>query len=163
MSELHATRKRLLDALAGLSKEQWNFKPAPDRWPVVAAPERQVEVQGKDEFVLKTMADRSSKRVASEALQPAGRWRDAESLAAHFKQSRNRLIACVETAPDDLRSHFLAHRAVGLLDGYQWILLMAGHTERHVLQTEEVKAQAGFPKAGTVYNEGQRDRWRRSQ
>jgi uncharacterized damage-inducible protein DinB len=172
MSELHATRKRLLDAIAGLSKAQWNFKPGPDRWSVAecaehiavtedfnfelvtkkilqspAAPEKQVEVQGKDEFVLRTMADRSSKRVASEALQPAGRWRDAESLAAHFKQSRDRLIAYVETTQDDLRSHFLAHRAVGLLDGYQWILLMAGHTERHVLQIEEVKAQAGFPKA----------------
>jgi uncharacterized damage-inducible protein DinB len=171
MSELHATRKRLLDALAGLSPAQWNFKPAAERWSVAecaehiavtedadfdlvtkqilqtpAAPERQVEVQGKDEWVLKVMADRSSKREAGEALRPRGRWRDAESLMAHFKQSRDRLIAYVESTQDDLRSHFQAHRAVGLMDGYQWILLVAGHTERHVLQIEEVKREAAYPK-----------------
>jgi hypothetical protein len=32
------------------------------------------------------------------------------------------------------------------MDGYQWILLVAGHTERHVLQIEEVKREAGYPK-----------------
>jgi hypothetical protein len=32
MSHLHASRKIFLDAVAGLTPEQWNYKPSPDRW-----------------------------------------------------------------------------------------------------------------------------------
>ena len=30
-------------------------------------------------------------------------------------------------------------------DGYQWLLLAAGHTERHTKQILEVRAHADFP------------------
>ncbi len=171
MSELHATRKAFLDSVAGLSKAQWNFKPGPDRWSVaecaehlalaedyyfdlvtkqlMASPatlEKGGETKGKDALVLKTIADRSSKRLAPEALQPAQRWPAPEALMAHFTQSRDRTIAYVQTTQDDLRSHFREHRAVGLIDAYQWILVAAAHTERHVAQINEVKAAPDFPK-----------------
>ena len=32
MSHMHGTRKLFLDAVAGLTPEQWNFKAGPDRW-----------------------------------------------------------------------------------------------------------------------------------
>ena len=32
------------------------------------------------------------------------------------------------------------------LDGYEWILLIAGHSERHTKQMLEVKANPNFPK-----------------
>jgi hypothetical protein len=32
------------------------------------------------------------------------------------------------------------------MDAYQFLLLMAGHAERHTLQIEEVKAHQNFPK-----------------
>src|SRR5260370_25583730 len=34
LSHFHATRKLLLDSVAGLSYAQWNFKPAPERWSI---------------------------------------------------------------------------------------------------------------------------------
>jgi hypothetical protein len=32
------------------------------------------------------------------------------------------------------------------LDAYEWILFVAGHSERHTKQINEVKADANFPK-----------------
>jgi len=32
------------------------------------------------------------------------------------------------------------------MDGYQWILLLSAHSQRHTAQLLEVKANANFPK-----------------
>lgn len=171
MSHLHATRKLFLDSVAGLTPKQWNFKPAPDRWSIAecaehitvsedyifdliqnqimkspAAPEKRAEVKGKDEAVVAQVPDRSKKYTAPEAITPKRRWPDPDALIAHFKASRDAHIHYVETTQDDLRDHFQAHPAMGMLDACQWILLMSAHTERHTEQINEVKADPKFPK-----------------
>ena len=52
----------------------------------------------------------------------------------------------VRTSNDDFRDHLGPHPVFGALDGYQWILLLSAHSERHTKQIEEVKADPGFPK-----------------
>lgn len=171
LAELRASQKMFLDAISGLTKEQLNFKPAPDRWSILecaehialaedgyydlivnrlrktpADPARKSEVKGKEDYVLKTMADRTSKRVAPETLQPRRQGGTIEVVVARFQASRERFLNYTQTTHDDLRGHFLPHRAVGLIDGYQWILLASGHCVRHTLQIQEVKADPKFPK-----------------
>ena len=170
LSELHAGRKLLLDAVAGLSEAQWNFKPAPDRWSVSevaehitlaedflfnasqqiltspATPEKKAEVQGKDEIVLTKTLDRSRKGTAPEPLVPSHKWASHQEMIEQYKKSRDRTIAYVSTTQDELRSHFYKHPAYDLLDAYQWLLFMAAHSERHILQLKEVKADPNFPK-----------------
>jgi hypothetical protein len=170
LSELHAGRKLLLDAVAGLSEAQWNFKPAPDRWSVAevaehitlaedflfnasqqiltspAAPERKAEVQGKDELVLTKTLDRSRKGTAPEPLVPSHKWASHQEMIEQYKKSRDRTIAYISSTQDELRSHFYKHPAYDLLDAYQWLLFMAAHSERHILQLKEVKADPNFPK-----------------
>ena len=168
MSHLHATRKVFLDAIAGLSDAQWNFKPAADRWSIAecaehiavsddslfdlmrqtlkspAALEKKSAV--KDEFILQVVPDRSVKAKAPEFLQPKRRWPDRETLIAHFKQSRDRNIAYIQTTEDDLRSHFMDHPLLKTIDAYQVMLLLSAHCERHTAQIEEVKADSHYPK-----------------
>jgi len=168
MSHLHATRKVFLDSIAGLSDAQWNFKPAADRWSIAecaehiavsddslfdllrqtlksaAAPEKKSAV--KDEFILQVVPDRSVKAKAPEFLQPKRRWPDRETLIAHFKQSRDRNIAYIQTTEDDLRSHFMDHPLLKTIDAYQVMLLLSAHCERHTAQIEEVKADSHYPK-----------------
>jgi hypothetical protein len=36
---------------------------------------------------------------------------------------------------------------VGKMDGYEFILFIAAHSERHVKQIDEVKADPNFPKS----------------
>jgi len=168
MSHLHATRKVFLDSIAGLSDAQWNFKPAPDRWSIAecaehiavsddslfdlmrqtlkspAALEKKSAV--KDEFILQVVPDRSVKAKAPEFLQPKRRWPDRETLIAHFKQSRDRNIAYIQTTEDDLRSHFMDHPLLKTIDAYQVMLLLSAHCERHTAQIDEVKADPHYPK-----------------
>ena len=171
MSELHATRKLFVDAVDGLSDAQWNFKAAPDRWSVAevaehiavsedlifslvtqklmqspAEPDKREKVKGRDESILQMLVDRSHKAQAPEQLRPTHRWATRQELVDHFKESRDKTIAYVEHTQDALRDHFFDHPAFGTMDGYQWILLISGHSNRHVLQINEVKADPNFPK-----------------
>ena len=168
MSHLHATRKMLLDAVAGLSDAQWNWKPAADRWSAAeitehlalaeetiqgrvklalresATPETKSAIQ--DEQLLKQLVDRSRKFQAPEIIRPTGRWKTRREVVEAFKASRDRSIEYVRTTTEDMRSHFAPHPVFGLMDSYQWTLLLAGHAERHILQMREVMTDSGFPK-----------------
>jgi hypothetical protein len=172
LSELHATRKTFLDSITGLSTAQWKFKPAPDRWSIAECAEHvalaedalfktfrekvmtsppvkrnAAEVRKQDEEILARVSDRSQKAQAPMALRPTGRWPDAASVAAHFRESRDRLLDYVRSTQDDLRSHVAPMSPGGPpMDGFQWLLLIAVHTGRHVEQIEEVKASPGYPK-----------------
>ncbi|MBL8176188.1 MAG: DinB family protein [Bryobacterales bacterium] len=171
MSHLHVTRKMFLDSLEGVSAAQWAWKPSPEVWSVaevaehialsedmlmglvkkvVAGPaataEQKAEAKGKDEFVLKALVDRSKKAQAPEPLKPTNKWKTKEELIAAFKKSRDNTISYVQTTADDLRGHATPHPVFKQLDGYQWVLLISGHAERHILQLQEVKAMSGFPK-----------------
>jgi hypothetical protein len=171
MSHLHATRKMFLDSVANLTPEQWTFKAAPERWSIAecaehiaaaedfifglvtnqvmksaADPAKKAEVKGKDEIIVKQVADRSQKFKAPDVIAPKQRWSTPDAIISHFKESRDRSIAYVETTQDDLRDHFAPHPVAGTLDGYQWILLMSAHSERHTEQINEVKGDPKYPK-----------------
>lgn len=170
MSHLHASRKLFLDALAGLTEAQWKFKPAPDRWSIAECAEHVAltedaifeMVTGKilksppaagpratradDEQLLHLLRDRSQRAQAPEFLRPSGKWPSKEALIEHFKQSRDRTIAFVETTQEDLRAYVAPHPVRSQMDAYQWLLLLAAHAERHTAQIEEIKADPRFPK-----------------
>ena len=174
VAELEGSKKMFLDATKGLSAAQWNFKPAPERWSVAecsehialsegfifglvsekimkapANPEKREAAKGKDELIVKMLQDRSHKATAPEPLDPAkhGPMAGEESVKL-FLENRAHTIEYVKTTQDDLRDHLFDHPvpAIGTLDGYQWILLISGHTRRHTLQILEVKADPNFPK-----------------
>ena len=171
LAQLQRTHDAFLKSISGLSEKQWKFKPAPDRWSVAevaehitvtegmilgmvqkqimaspAAPEKRAETQGKDELILTKVPDRSHKAQAPEMLKPTGRWATEADLAKTFEDERKTTMDYVRTTNDDLRDHIGPHPVLGPLDGYQWILLISAHSERHTKQIEEVKADPGFPK-----------------
>ncbi len=98
-----------------------------------------------EELVLALAASRETKFKAREATSPVGRWAEPERIVAEFREARARTIDWVKETQVDLRDSFFAHVALGDMDCYQWLLLLATHTERHVLQIEEVIADERFP------------------
>jgi uncharacterized damage-inducible protein DinB len=168
MSDLHATRKALLDSIAGLSQARWKFQPAPDRWSIaqlaehlvlsedfmrqwagelLKSPEvapRKVE-RSQDAQWLSRMADRSKKKQAAAPTQPTGRWETPAALAEEFRRRRDRTIEYVQTTQDALRAH-LSGTGAEAFDAYQVLLMISAHTTRHVAQINEVKAAPGYPK-----------------
>ena len=68
----------------------------------------------------------------------------AEALES-FKQDRDKLVDYVKDTQEDLRNHVLV-LPIGTYDSYQLILLIGAHSNRHMQQIEEVKADPNFPK-----------------
>jgi hypothetical protein len=157
-------------AEAALSDAQWSFKPGPDRWSVgevvehlalaeslifdlqqkmvtgpAATAEKRAAAQGKDEMLLKMIPDRTQKATAPEPLQPAKRLGSRADVLAAFEERRGKTIAYASKTTDDLRGR-VGDSPLGPLDGYQWLLFIGAHTERHLGQIREVKAHADFPK-----------------
>jgi hypothetical protein len=168
IAELTASRQQFLDSVAGLSPAQWNFKPDEKTWSVFecaehialsedlifgnvlrimqgpATPDKKNAVT--DDFILKAVVNRTQKFQAPEPLRPKHTFASPQELLDHFKASRERTLAYVRDTQDDLRGHFFDHPVLKTMDGYQWILLLSAHTQRHTAQLNEVKANANFPK-----------------
>jgi hypothetical protein len=166
---LESTKQGVLDATAGLSEAQWNFKPAPDRWSVaevtehiaaaedflmgmvttqvMKAPSRPAgdDVKAIDDMVVAKVPDRSKKAQAPEPLKPTNRFGSPAASLKHFTEARAQTEAFLKTH-DDLRDHAIDSPMGKKLDGYEWILFVAGHSERHTKQINEVKADPNFPK-----------------
>lgn len=166
---LEKTRAEVLAATKGLSEAQWNFKPAPDRWSVaevtehiaaaedfimqnvrekvMKAPPRQgtEDVKAIDEFVVQRIPDRSTKAKAPEPLVPSNRFGSPKGSLDHFKESRAKTISFLKETKD-LRDHAADSPLGKKLDGYEWVMFVSAHSERHTKQIEEVKADPNFPK-----------------
>src|SRR5260370_274116 len=165
---LETPKKNLLDAPNGLSEAQWNFKSAPDRWSVaqvmehIAAGEDFIrgmltekvmmapagdpgrDVKKTDEAVLMMVPDRTHKAQAPEPLVPTNRFGSPEGSLKHFVESRAVTEDFLKNTTG-LRDHVM-EGPLGKLDGYEFVLFIAGHSERHTKQINEVKADPNFPK-----------------
>ena len=166
---LETTKKNIIDATRGLSDAQWNFKPNIFRWSIaqvmehIAASEdllrQMAEAQIKqqtpavadrdlkktDDRVLEVIPDRSRKFQAPEQLRPRNQFGSPEASLKHFLESRAKTIELLKNTPD-LRGHVSDSGLLGKIDGFERILFIAAHSERHTKQLLEVKADPKFPK-----------------
>ena len=165
---LESTKKNVLEATKGLSEAQWNFKPAPDRWSVaqvmehiaaaedflrdttkekvMTAPAGEAgrDLKKTDEAVLMMVPDRTHKAQAPEPLVPSNRFGSPEGSVKHFVESRSATEDFLKST-GGLRDHVM-DSPMGKLDGYEFVLFIAAHSERHTKQINEVKADPNFPK-----------------
>jgi uncharacterized damage-inducible protein DinB len=174
MSHLHGTRKQILDFIAPVNDAQWAFKAGPDRWSIaecaehitetenllrgliqqnakklpvdeVKRAERATKKEASAKAVLTTMTDRSKPASAPAEVRPTGRYPTKAALLATFSKRRDETIRYVETTDDDLRGRFFK-TGPNEMDLYEMILMISGHSERHLLQMKEVTAAPGYPK-----------------
>jgi hypothetical protein len=166
---LQETRQKFLKSIDGVSEEQWKFKAGPDRWSIaetaehigisettilslvaekiVSAPAAPPETKvPPDQKIVDVITDRSGKAQAPEFLRPTNRWATRDALTKDFNTARDKTIDYVKTTQTNLRAHVAPHPAMGAIDGYQWIMLLAAHSARHTAQIEEVKTAPNYPK-----------------
>lgn len=169
LAQLAKSKAGVIAATDGLTDEQWKFKPAADRWSIAETMEHIIVVERAllervseevmksppltkldpdrkttDQFVLRAIADRSKKATAPDAVLPTKRWTPQE-LADQFLKVRTRTVEYLQTTPG-LRDHAAESPLGRTLDGYQWLLYISAHSERHTKQILEVKADPNFPK-----------------
>src|SRR5687767_6626707 len=160
LKHLEQTRQAFLDSIAGLSEAQWTFRGGQDRWSIAEVAEhiaisettilqivqdqilkKQAIVRNPspipDEKLLAWLLDRTSKFQAPEMLKPTNRWATRDALVKDFVTARDKTVAYVKTTTDDLHGHGGPHPVFKMLDGYQWVLLLSGHSARHTAQIQE--------------------------
>lgn len=170
MSYLHATQKQVADTVTSLTPAQLAFRASPNSWSVAdclehlaltetalfgnltgkvlkspAAPEKAAALKDKDQDVIKAISSRDQKAKAPEALVPSNKWKTTAETLAAFRAARKKTISYVESTADPLRVHVMTGAMP--MDGYQVILMIGAHTERHLAQMKEVMANANFPKS----------------
>ncbi len=171
---LEEARDGALPATDGLSEAQWNYRPTSGGWLVAGIVEHMVVIQELilgpiaealanspeasarepetiDAIIKTKIPDRSRKFPAPESVHPTSRWTPSGSLS-RLSANTQRLIKRLEDTPG-LRQqrgpspplNAVTNGEHKLMDGYQWMLAAAAHTDRHTRQILEVKAEAGFP------------------
>lgn len=155
---------------ANLTTEQLQYKPSPESWSVAqclehialtenmlsemvqavmdqpANPEDRELLVASDEDVVNGVVDRSTKFKAPEVLQPEGKYISAEEGLVAIINKRNKILEMIENnSLEDMRNR-VADAPAGKIDGYQYLLFIAGHAERHSKQIDEIIASEGFPK-----------------
>ncbi|HLU81458.1 MAG TPA: DinB family protein [Flavobacteriaceae bacterium] len=159
----------LQNTVTGLDKEQLHFKPSKESWSISqclehiiltenmifepvkknmtqpANPDRREEIKFSDEELLAMATDRSEKYKAPEILITKGKYDDPETALHDLKTQREEIISFIMNTPIQELRNRVNDSPSGASDSYQSLLFLAGHTARHTLQIEEIKAAANFP------------------
>ncbi len=164
------TMDNLQKNISGLNEAQMQFKPSEESWSISQCaehiiltenmifsmlkdymekpenPERRKDVIHSDEEIIAMVTDRSEKYKAPEMLQTKGKYNDPETAIQDFEKQRTEILEFIQNIDlESLRNH-INDSPAGATDAYQSLLFIAGHTARHTLQIEEVKADNNFPK-----------------
>ncbi len=157
---LAASEARFRHSIHGLTDAQWEQKPAPGKWspaelaehlalseevvPKLArkalmepeSPRNESLVREQDTEIVASMQDDAWHGKAAESVQPKRSFPSGATAGAVFLERRTRTLDYVRGTEDPLRLHTFPHPAYGPIDGYQWLLMLAHHSDRHVRQIE---------------------------
>lgn len=165
---LNDTKDDYVKQLTGLSDAQLNFRSAEGRWTIAEIAEHITVVEQalfgmitnqvlksapvkcedvprfSDTGIILAVTNRSQKFTAPEQVRPNGRWKTRDDLLASFEKTRTTTIDFMKNNKADLRGVF-AQAPMGMMDGFQWIIFTTGHSDRHLAQLKEVKADSKYP------------------
>lgn len=166
VAHLQMTTSWLPDEVAHLSQAQLDYRMAPDKWTIAEVVQHLViaeplywkmlqngvhrphapgfKSRGTDTDVLWYGIDRTHRQQTSTDENPRGQTIQISEALAHFAQLRDTMLQYAKTTNDDLRGHDVREWNV---DAYQWFLEISTHSQRHILQIREIKADPGFPKS----------------
>jgi DinB superfamily len=161
-SLIRLSADRFIDAVVGMTDEQWSYRPRNGGWTASEVTEH-VTIANRNIFLL------LEKRLESpvpglqgvsddeipylfyrgdeppDVAAPTGIWTDIAAAAKALDASADDLATWANTTELDLRAHGVVHPAFGALDAHQWLLFAHAHTERHRAQVIGLERQAGFP------------------
>jgi hypothetical protein len=163
LAHLEMTESWLVSEVGGLSDQQLRFRRAPDTWNImdvvehlaiaepqywknlqdsVKQPETAYKPEATDAGILWYGIDRTNRQKTGEARVPKGRWNNVKDSLGEFRKLRATMRDYAATTKDGMRSRRLLE---GNMDVYQWFLMISSHSQRHILQIREIKADSHFP------------------
>jgi hypothetical protein len=163
LAHLEMTESWLVSEVDGLSDEQLRFRRAPDAWNIMDVvehlaiaepqywqnlqdsmkqPETTVKPEATDAAILWYGIDRTNRQKTGEARVPKGRWNNVKDSLGEFRKLRATMRDYATTTKDGMRARRLLE---GNMDVYQWFLMISSHSQRHILQIREIKADPHYP------------------
>jgi hypothetical protein len=152
---------RFYDALDGMSESQWSYRPSDGAWSVSEVAEH---VAISNRGILKRLSGglvplTEPVGVVDDEIPylfyvgdeppnvstPTGTWVDVADAATAFEASAVAVAEWAERTNLDLRAYGTGHPIFGMLDGMQWLLFAAAHTERHRMQLVGYQKRGDFP------------------
>ncbi|MES1258236.1 MAG: DinB family protein [Acidobacteriota bacterium] len=147
-------------AVGAVPEDRVRFTPGPDRWCVleivehVALAERGMfqllktaaadpaneglERPEREAFISSVVANREKRGQAPERARPLGRFTTVPEGLRQFAAARQATILFARETPVDLFRVTATHPLFGPVNGYEMLLIMAGHPRRHGSQIEEL-------------------------
>lgn len=168
LNHLQQSQSELIDLVDGLTEEQINFKPDENSWSIAECmehiaiseknligmvqmslkeesdPSKRSELAMTDEQIMDLITSREQKVKTRKEFEPTNSFGDFNGTVKAFKERRKSNMKFVKTTNTDLRNHYMQF-PFGLIDTYQGILFMSGHTQRHADQIKEIMNSKNFP------------------
>lgn len=163
VAHLQMTDSWLADEVSHLSSAQLNYRYAPGKWTILDVVEHLVTAEplywagfqksmhaepskpkkaSPDADMLWYGIDRTERQKTGKDEEPVGKLKDVAAGLASYHKMRATLIDYVKTTNDDLRGHVFTDWGV---EGFQGMLGISSHAQRHIMQIREIKAQPGYP------------------
>ena len=161
------TGSMLVEEIRGLSPVQLEFRPGPDRWSIrecvshlaVAEPDYWRELKdavkvppdmkgrksaNSDADIMWYGIDRVVHTKTGGGHEKVDTYKDVGVAMGKFQALRATMMEYIKTTNDDLRAHSFGKTEP--IDSWQWMLEISTHSERHIQQIREIKADPNFPK-----------------
>ena len=159
---LEDNEQKFLSAIEKINEHQWSRKSVDTAWVakdiaehivvaesflisivrnIVATkqnPEKASAVLGREQAIILRALDRSERSQAPESILPMSRFRSKDEMASAFRSARQATIAYVKTVDQPLKAYVATHPFTGDMSAYQWLVWIAAHSDRHLLQLEEL-------------------------
>jgi len=161
------TGQVLASEIRGLSQAQLEYRAAPDRWSIrecvshlaVAEPDYWRDLRNaakaapdmmnkksvnSDADIMWYGIDRVEHTKTGGGHEKVETYKDIQEAMSRFQTLRATMIDYIKTTNDDLRAHSFGRNQP--IDCWQWMLEISTHSERHINQIREIKADPNFPK-----------------
>jgi hypothetical protein len=86
--------------------------------------------------------DRTQRTTTVESEVPKARFTELAPALTQFRALRATILNYAQTNQDDWRHHLIPDWD---RDGYQWLLMISAHSQRHILQVREIRHDPAFP------------------
>lgn len=164
IAHFEMTNRWLAQEVTGLTPAQLQFKPGAGRWSILdvlehltiaepqywqwtqeclkQAPGAFVRAKHPDEETLWYGIDRTERDKTAAARESKGELKDARKGLDQFLKLRAEMLAAARMSQEDFRGREIQKSGTDL---YQWFLMISVHSQRHILQIQEIKASPGYP------------------
>lgn len=156
LNELARSKTELIHALEQVSEKEFQKKLLPDSWTIAEILEHIVKVESaiianlkkllaekseslpeqnlSDEEVLTLSANTQIKVKAAPVFLPTGELKNKQTAIALFEKTRVSTEEFIAHVEDDFEVVAFPHARLGMLNGPNWLVFIAGHCLRHVEQ-----------------------------